>query len=168
MKKLLLLITALFILASVEGQILRYSNYTAPTQSTNLVYNGTFDSGDGWLTPSMTITGGQLTWTSANPYGVIYQNDTSNEGSMTPLATSTGYTLSFEVISYSGGSGAWIKFANSVNTVVYVDYASYDVGVHNVNFTTPGTLATSGLRILINNEEGCTEAVIDNISIVLQ
>lgn len=30
MKKLLLLITALFILASVEGQILRYSNYTAP------------------------------------------------------------------------------------------------------------------------------------------
>jgi len=31
MKKLLLLITALFILASVEGQILRYSNYTAPT-----------------------------------------------------------------------------------------------------------------------------------------
>lgn len=31
MKKLLLLITGLFILASVEGQILRYSNYTAPT-----------------------------------------------------------------------------------------------------------------------------------------
>ena len=31
MKKLLLLITGLFILASAEGQILRYSNYTAPT-----------------------------------------------------------------------------------------------------------------------------------------
>ena len=29
MKKLLLLITALFLLVSVEGQILRYSNYTA-------------------------------------------------------------------------------------------------------------------------------------------
>ena len=31
MKKLLLLITALFLLVSVDGQILRYSNYTAPT-----------------------------------------------------------------------------------------------------------------------------------------
>ena len=30
MKKLLLLITALFLLVSVDGQILRYSNYTAP------------------------------------------------------------------------------------------------------------------------------------------
>lgn len=37
MKKLLLLITALFILASVEGQILRYSNYTAPTPQEILV-----------------------------------------------------------------------------------------------------------------------------------
>jgi len=34
MKKLLLLITALFILASVNGQILRYSNYTAPVAAT--------------------------------------------------------------------------------------------------------------------------------------
>jgi len=33
MKKLLLLITALFILASVEGQILRYSNYVAPVET---------------------------------------------------------------------------------------------------------------------------------------
>ena len=35
MKKLLLLITALFILASAEGQILRHSNYTAPTPVVN-------------------------------------------------------------------------------------------------------------------------------------
>lgn len=260
MKKLLLLITALFLLISVEGQILRYSNYTTPTpptvlvesisvwgtggattistnggtlqmlkktlptnaadtsvtwsrtngtgtanisagglltaltngtvtaratandgsavygeevitisnQSTNLVYNGTFDSADGWYTTTMTVSGGQVTWTSANPYGMIYQLDTDLGGPMTPLATSTGYTLSFEVISYSGGDGAWIQFANSNNTVTYVDFAWYGVGVHNVNFTTPGTLSPSGLRILINNEYGCTAAVIDNISIVLQ
>lgn len=141
---------------------------TISNQSTNMVYNGTFDSGDGWNTTTMTITGGQLTWTSANPYGIIYQYDTDADGPMTPLATSTGYTLSFEVISYSGGSGAWIKFANSNNSVAYVDYAWYGVGVHNVNFTTPGTLDVNGLRILINNEEGCTAVVIDNISIVLQ
>ena len=32
MKKLLFFITALFLLVSVEGQILRYSNYTAPAE----------------------------------------------------------------------------------------------------------------------------------------
>jgi hypothetical protein len=261
MKKLLLLITALFLLISVEGQILRYSNYTTPTpptvlvesisvwgtggattistnggtlqmlkktlptnaadtsvtwsrtngtgtanisagglltaltngtvtaratandgsavygeevitisnQSTNLVYNGTFDSADGWNTSgTMTITGGQLVWSSSSPYGICIQLDIPGGGPMTPLATSTGYTLSFEVISYSGGGGAWIKFANSNNTVTYVDFAWYGVGVHNVNFTTPGTLDVNGLRILINNDYGCTAAVIDNISIVLQ
>jgi hypothetical protein len=168
MKKLLLLITSLFILASVEGQILRYSNYVAPTLPAEMVYNGTFDSADGWYTTTMTVSGGQVTWTSANPYGMIYQLDTDLDGPMTPLATSTGYTLSFEVISYSGGDGAWIQFANSNNTVTYVDFAWYGVGVHNVNFTTPGTLSPSGLRILINNNYGCTAAVIDNISIVLQ
>lgn len=262
MKKLLLLITGLLLLFSVEGQILRYSNYTAPTpptvlvesisvwgtggattistnggtlqmlkktlptnaadtsatwsrtngtgtanisagglltaltngtvtaratandgsavygeevitisnQSTNMVYNGTFDSGDGWYTTTMTITGGQLTWTSANPYGMIYQFDSNSdeEGPMTPLATSTGYTLSFEVISYSGGSGAWMGFSNSDNMTTYINFAWYSVGVHNVNFTTPGTFDPGGLRISINNEEGCTAAVIDNVSIVLQ
>ena len=39
MKKLLLLITALFLFASVEGQILRYSNYTAPAPPTGGDYN---------------------------------------------------------------------------------------------------------------------------------
>lgn len=172
MKKLLLLITGLFLLFSVEGQILRYSNYVAPIvsagQPTNMVYNGTFDSADGWNGSTMTISGGQVTWNSTSPYGSMWQFDIPAEGPMTPLATSTGYTLSFEVISYSGGSGAGIKFANSDNTVAYVDYAGYGVGVHNVNFTTPGTLDVNGLRILINNEEGNTQIVFDNISIVAQ
>ena len=44
MKKLLLLITALFILASVEGQILRYGNYTSPPTPPSGDYCAEFDT----------------------------------------------------------------------------------------------------------------------------
>ena len=173
MKKLLLLITGLLLLFSVEGQILRYSNYTAPipdsNQSTNLVYNGTFDSDDGWNTAgTMTITGGQLVWSSSSPYGTCIQLDIQGGGKMQELATSTAYNISFTVVSFSGGSGAYVGFTNSDNTVTYVDDSSYATGNHTVGFTTPGTLSPTGLRIRINNTNGGTAAVIDNISIVLQ
>ncbi|HQB52597.1 MAG TPA: hypothetical protein PLX62_06800 [Bacteroidales bacterium] len=161
MKKLLLLITGLLLLFSVEGQILRYSNYTASNQSTNLVYNGTFDSADGWNTAgTMTITGGQLVWSSSSPYGTCIQN--------AKLATSTSYNLSFTIVSYSGGSNAFVAFSNSNNTVTYVAMSGYSVGNHTVSFTTPGTLDPTGIRILINNEESNTQVVFDNISIVAQ
>ena len=169
MKKLLLLITGLLLLFSVEGQILRYSNYTASNQSTNLVYNGTFDSADGWNTAgTMTITGGQLVWSSSSPYGTCIQLDIQGGGKMQELATSTAYNISFTVVSFSGGSGAYVGFTNSDNTVTYVDDSSYATGNHTVGFTTPGTLSPTGLRIRINNTNGGTAAVIDNISIVLQ
>ena len=173
MKKLLLLITGLLLLFSVEGQILRYSNYTAPipdsNQSTNLVYNGTFDSADGWNTAgTMTITGGQLVWSSSSPYGTCIQLDTQLGGNMQELATSTAYNISFTVVSFSGGSGAYVGFSNSSNTVTYVAMSGYSVGNHTVSFTTPGTLDPTGIRILINNEESNTQVVLDNISIVAQ
>ena len=169
MKKLLLLITSLFILASVEGQILRYSNYVAPTLPAEMVYNGTFDSADGWNTAgTMTITGGQLVWSSSSPYGICIQLDIQGGGKMQELATSTAYNISFTVVSFSGGSGAYVGFTNSNNTVTYVNNSSYATGNHTVGFTTPGTLSPTGLRICINNTAGGTAAVIDNISIVLQ
>lgn len=60
MKKLLLLITGLLLLFSVEGQILRYSNYTAPTPPeeetndflTNLVAYWAFEESSGTLDDS--------------------------------------------------------------------------------------------------------------------
>lgn len=260
MKKLLLLITGLLLLFSVEGQILRYSNYTAPTpptvlvesisvwgtggattistnggtlqmlkktlptnaadtsatwsrtngtgtanisagglltaltngtvtaratandgsavygeevitisnQSTNLVYNGTFDSADGWNVSGCSITGGQVTWTSANPYAYVLQFDTNSEGPMTPPATSTAYNITFTVVSFTGGAGARLQFSNSNNTVDYVAATDYSATTHTIGFTTSGTIDPGGLRISINNEAGCTAAVIDNVSIVLQ
>lgn len=64
MKKLLLLITALFILASVEGQILRYSNYTAPKKDT-LTYAGVIgdDNTFGWYiadADNITLNGSEV------------------------------------------------------------------------------------------------------------
>jgi hypothetical protein len=141
---------------------------TISNQSTNMVYNGTFDSADGWNGSTITISGGQATWTSANPYASMWQFDIPGEGPMTPLATSTSYNLSFTIVSYSGGSNAFMAFSNSNNTVSYVGMSGYSTGNHTVGFTTPGTLDTNGLRILINNEEGNTQIVFDNISIVAQ
>ena len=67
MKKLLLLITALFILASVEGQILRYSNYTAPVppEKDTLTYAGVIgdDNTFGWYiadADNLTLNGSEV------------------------------------------------------------------------------------------------------------
>jgi hypothetical protein len=142
---------------------------TISNQSTNMVYNGTFDSADGWNTSgTMTITGGQLVWSSSIPYGICIQLDISSTGEMQDLATSTAYNISFTVVSFSGGSGAYVGFTNSDNTVTYVNDSFYATGNHTIGFATPSVLDPTGLRIRINNEEGCTAAVIDNISIVLQ
>lgn len=68
MKKLLLLITALFLLVSVEGQILRYSNYTAPTpppEEDTLTYQGVIgdDNTFGWYiadADNLTLNGSEV------------------------------------------------------------------------------------------------------------
>ena len=86
MKKLLLLITALFLLVSVEGQILRYSNYTAPTPPVEEELRGPDELWDGhtqiWLEHDTLLTesGGAVSkWTDiANGYEFIsYATDGS-------------------------------------------------------------------------------------------
>jgi hypothetical protein len=79
MKKLLLLITSLFILASVEGQILRYSNYVAPTPPVEEELRGPDELWDGhtqiWLEHDTLLTesGGAVSkWTDiANSYELV-------------------------------------------------------------------------------------------------
>ena len=153
--------------SSVYGEdVITISNQA----SAEMVYNGTFDSADGWdASGTMTISGGQVTWNSTSPYAVLTQLDIASDGGvMQTLSTNTTYDLSFTVVSYTGGSGAYMRFANSNNTVLYVEYDLYSVGNHTVSFTTPGTLDPTGIRILINNEESNTQVVFDNISIVAQ
>ena len=105
MKKLLLLITALFILASVEGQILRYSNYVAQPEEpggsengllTNLVAYWKLDESSGTLDDAVG---------SNNSTACIADYD------------STGKINS--CLYFNGGIGDYAEFADAANLQMY-------------------------------------------------
>lgn len=137
---------------------------TTPPGPVNHVYNGTFDSADGWSTYLVTIANGVATYNGPG-YGRAQQFDTPAEGPMTPLATNTLYNLSFTLVSFTGGTQASIQFSNSDNTISYVPHNLYSTGTHNIQFTTPASLEVNGLRILFDSDYGNTQVVIDNVSI---
>jgi len=162
MKKLLLLITGLLLLFSVEGQILRYSNYTAPTnQSTNMLANGTFDSGDYWSTSNTwSIGSGVATCaTSASP-SALYQIGTDM---ITDLEPSTNYTISFDIVSSS--PGIWFRILNGSGTVTFVEGTYYTTGHYSLDFTTASDLTIGGIRFYTYTDEA-NPGTIDNVTLV--
>lgn len=123
MKKLLTLITALFILASVEGQILRYSNYTAPA---------TPPSGEGTLIDFESYSEGTLgtqgNWTAA-AYNFTVIDDSGNN-IIRPTQTSSANKIYLD-IAVSNDQFAEAEFAavNS-NVVGVVARSSTDMSVY--------------------------------------
>jgi len=160
MKKLLLLITGLFILASVEGQILRYSNYTTPIPFANLISNGTFDSSTGWTLTNVTISGGAATFTGNG--SVLVQTNANMNGGMT---NSTGYKLEFDMT----GDGFYFYFKSADGGGNYIASYSEAVNGHNTfNFTSPSDWEQFWDGIRIECISGSGTYVMDNISITLQ
>jgi len=165
MKKLLLLITGLLLLFSVEGQILRYSNYTAPipdsNQSTNMLANGTFDSGDYWSTSNTwSIGSGVATCaTSASP-SALFQIGTDM---ITDLEPSTNYTISFDIVSSS--PGIWFRILNGSGTVTFVEGTNYTTGHYSLDFTTASDLTIGGIRFYTYTDEA-NPGTIDNVTLV--
>lgn len=124
MKKLLLLITALFILASVEGQILRYSNYTAPAPPEE-PSGGITDDFEAYSAGNI---GGQGNWVAvAYNFTVI---DDSGNNIIRPTQTSSANKIYLD-IAVSNDQFAEAEFAavNS-NVVGVVARSSTDMSVY--------------------------------------
>lgn len=167
MKKLLLLITALFILASVEGQILRYSNYTAPVTDGNpeMITNGNFnDGGTAWGTPGngVTISDGRVNYDDSDAGGILQL--TSNM--ISAIEVSTNYILEFDVIISSGNANIWI--GNTSLDIAYTpSYSDYPNGHISIEFETPSNIGIGGFAMYFNTNS-TTSFSIDNISLKLK
>lgn len=171
MKKLLLLITALFILASVEGQILRYSNYTTPTPPepegpAEMLNNTTMDTTDPlyWSTVmGCSISGGVLS-VSASSLAIWNQSpENMVDGGM---AESTDYVLQFTITLATPGELATLKVTNDQINVDLVSSDQYDTGTHKVYFTTPSSLENNGIGFRVESSPGYAFSI-DNISLKL-
>lgn len=164
MKKLSTILIALLLLVSVEGQILRYSNYTAPAEPggvENLLNNGTFDSGDYWfISNAASITGGVASITENVSLSLLYQ---TGENMISDLEPSTDYTISFDIV--SSAPGIWFRILNGNGVYTFVEGGYYTTDHYDLDFTTASDLTVGGIRFLIYTDES-NAGTIDNIVLV--
>lgn len=166
MKKLLLLITGLLLLFSVEGQILRYSNYTAPTPPEPglslgddiLDGMGAFDSATGWITIHWTISGGVATC-NMTPFSGL-----ATSSLPTSWQTETDYRLEFDIVATGGNVElAFTYLAGSGVDLIPEDF--YTTGSYSFDFTSPATIPEQGLEIYNLDESTASSVTIDNLTI---
>ena len=167
MKKILIFIAALFLLISVEGQILRYSNYTAPTppepeEPTNMISNGDFSNGTtGWnFNDTWTVVDGVLTFGGTAGGGqYVYQFAADLEVTFEP---NTDYEIYIDAIDPLQ-PGSVQSFEFSIQCAGYVlQYEEMVAGTNHFTFTTGATVTSSTLILL---EFKITSGGIDNIEI---
>jgi len=164
MKKLLLLITALFILASVEGQILRYSNYTgqSPHFLTNLVAYYAFEEASGTLRDSKnandveTINGADYQQPGKNNYSMRFVRANGDHCVLAQYDDLTMYDQDFTIVAwiYQTGDAA----DGTLEGIVGGLSGSVGLGL----FTADGE--TNNLRLThVNNDAVDDWGVIQNV-----
>jgi len=141
-----------------NGDKVRNSSGTVDEEVTNMISNGTFDSGTYWdLTGAVTISAGGANVTLAGGAN-IGQSDVNM---VTSLLPSTAYTLQFDITIVSGN--AYISIANFAENITYVVYDSYPNGTNSKQFTTPEDLYGGGIIIHSNEISSDNPYIVDNV-----
>lgn len=152
MKKLLLLIIGLLLLFSVEGQILRYSNYAATTppeeepEVENMLSNGTFEDATDWtLGTGWSISSNRLLWDHTTAESVTYQ---TADDMVTPITINTDYVLEFDLEYYDEeATTIVISFGFQGGAGSYIVQAEYVSGHHTLYFTTGAWIDVGGFQV---------------------
>jgi len=159
MKKLLILIL-LFLPIVVSAQIGRYPFYTAPVVSapavSNMVTDGTFDSGPDWGTAGWVVSSGSISFDGSSTYGSFWQ---ATNYMIAPIATSTSYTLEFDIVS----DGTELTVLCTSMDYYYIGSTNYTTGHITIPFTTGESIGDGGFRIKSNGDS--TPCTIDNIEL---
>jgi hypothetical protein len=140
-------------------------NYQKATGGGNpnpeMLTNGTFDSTSSWTTGAgWSISGGTLNNADTNSFQNVIQYA---GGMVSSIATSTNYTIEFDLTIVSGNAHLGFTNANDENLV---DAAYYANGHITINFTSPASLADGGFSIYnMNLSDGAYS--IDNLSLKL-
>jgi len=138
-----------------------YSPAAAAAAPTNMISNGTFDSGTGWgSSGGYSISGNVANYTCCTASNLA-QNSTVMVDS---LQTSTAYILEFDVSSNS--PYIWMRFyayrgANKEQLIAGTNYTS---GHKTLSFTTPATLTGWGINLYTYGDASGT---MDNIELYL-
>jgi hypothetical protein len=166
MKKLYSILIGLLLLTTLQGQILKFSNYVAPvppeTPTNNMVSNGTFDSSTDWTAEAnWSIGDGKATWAAVASAFLIQ----ANGDMITPLEVNTTYDISFYITISSGN--AVLRFDNAAKNATFYTPNTTGAcpnGTHTGSFTTPANLIGGGISVRASISSNTTWSI-DNIVI---
>jgi hypothetical protein len=166
MKRLFFLLMFIFAFVSLFGQfgpvqrgvISNVKTATSGGTGVEMLADGTFTNGsDHWDYTNVVITN-LVTYDAVNNYATVQQYE---DNGMTALEVSTTYKLTFDVT--SAGS-LELFFCSYSQGITYVEKTLYTAGSKSLEFTTPGTMAENGFRVVFYNDDGIG-GTIDNISV---
>ena len=158
MKRFFSILTGLFLLASIQGQVVSSSVWFAPAVAAfvgNYITNGTFDSEDYWAPwAEFTLVSGTASYDNTAPAYIAQAG-----GDMAaPLVEGTDYHLAFDIVA---PGPTWIVFNTNLGGATLILGANYTTDSYSVPFTAPA-ITTGGLQIYPSNDGAFT---IDNIEI---
>lgn len=170
MKKLLTLLTCLLLLTSLQGQILKYSNYVAPVppeppEPTEMLTNGALTAGTSWdVYGYITLTNNRAEFSDEGVFSQLVQAGSTMAAR---IEGSTDYILTFTVVTNSTTGTLNIGIQNEIGDWFTGNggLANYSDGTHNVSVTSPSSVNNGGIQIVISimsSEAG----YIDNLSLI--
>lgn len=158
----ILILGLLFVSVLSYGQ--RYSmpnsgHIFTVNESSNMIYNGTFeDSTNYQLSGNLSIDGGVLSYDNTGSISSVCSTQELSES----MVASTGYTISFDVVSIS--PGLYIYIQSTANELL-ISADNYTTGSYSLDFTTPSELVSGYLRIKV---WGDADGTIDNLKLEKQ
>ncbi len=134
-------------------------NNLAPEPLTNMIQNGTFDSGDYWTGngSSWSIAGGVATFDQSSGSDYLYQIE---DNMIAPIEASTYYTLSYDMT--SDDDVATIVFGNSTYAVEYYSLPTA-TPVSGYTFKTPSSIGVGGVCFRSSGSANTDDFTLDNV-----
>ena len=161
MKRFFSILTGLFLLASIQGQVVSSSVWFAPAVAAGgeMITDGDFPNSDNWSTDdNFTVAGDSAAYDDVGN-GYILQADGDMVSS---IQGSTDYTLEFDIEIASGNAN--FRIYNSELGVTYVATDDYADGHHVVGFTTAADVGAGGILFYAYTDSS-NPFGIDNISL---
>lgn len=151
MKRLILIFGLLLIFTGLEAQLIGRSPAVkvipAAGTPSNMISNGTFDSGTGWTaSAAWTISGGVASYATTASTNINQADGDMSES----IQANIVYTLTLIMDNTTEGSGDGTFYIyNSDQSIMYLDVVTdgYPDGENIINFTTPANIGVGGIAI---------------------
>ena len=163
MRRFFSILTGLFLLASIQGQVVSSSVWFAPASAGGLgpekLSNGALTSGTDWDDDGeFVLTNDEAQFPDGGVFSYVWQ---LSGDMVSSVETNTDYTLTFVVSDCSGTM--LLQFMETSSSISYISETTYANGTHELEFTSPADIGSGGLSI--RTQVGGDAGNIDDISL---